>query len=229
MKKRIYPGFTLIEIMLAVALVGIIAATALAPLVFTVESLKDTQKQWGARIKERAAVENIFADVRGAVENPSFAPLRTIHNGGLTVQEDDRLLIWSASPVREGGIVSLVVYRVLTGSALDNKKGGLYRWILEGVKSDPNLSGELFSKGLIAASRSLITSSEDPIKFDSDKLKAEDGRMVLPDAEGMRISVWSGTDWVQDYEGSVPEALKIGITIKGKKHVYEEWFPAIRH
>ena len=48
-------GFTLIEIMLVVALTGIIAAAALAPLVFTVSSLQDAQKTWSKRIRDRAA------------------------------------------------------------------------------------------------------------------------------------------------------------------------------
>ncbi|NMA33682.1 MAG: type II secretion system protein, partial [Clostridiaceae bacterium] len=44
---RRHEGFTLIEILLAVGLTGIIAVASLVPLVFTVQSLETVQKGWG--------------------------------------------------------------------------------------------------------------------------------------------------------------------------------------
>ena len=122
-------AFTLIEIMLAVAIAGIIAATALAPLVFTVKSLEDAQKRWKISTKERAAADRIFNDVLSSVENPTFASFKIIHKDGMSIKNDDRLLVWTSSTAREGNPVSLVVYKIVPHPMLDggNEQSGLFR------------------------------------------------------------------------------------------------------
>ena len=92
MKKQ--KGFTLIEIVLAVGLVGIISVAALAPLVFTVQSLEKVQKDWGKSIKTMGAAQKIFYDARNFAQSNSFPVFRTVHKEGLTVREDDRPLVW---------------------------------------------------------------------------------------------------------------------------------------
>ena len=74
MKKQ--KGFTLIEILLAVGLVGIIAVAALAPLVFTVQSLETVQRDWGKSVKVMEAADRIFYDTRNFAESSSFPIFR---------------------------------------------------------------------------------------------------------------------------------------------------------
>jgi len=206
-------GFTLIEIMLVVALTGIIAAAALAPLVFTVSSLQDAQKTWSKRIRDRAAIDGIFSDVRGIIDVSTWKPMRVIHKSGLSVGNDDRLLVFSSSPMRTNKPAGLIVYKVIADSPIDNTKGGLYRWVI---------SGALKSADVTAGSATL-----DPINLDTDKLRASKGKIVIPGAEGMTLSVWADNKWVDEYEGGMPEALKASITVKGKRTEYEDWFPKI--
>ena len=212
-------AFTLIEIMLAVSLAGIIAATALAPLVFTVSSLGDAQKEWNKKNKERAAADRIFRDVRNLVENPSFSSLKIIHKEGLAVQNDDRLLVWTGASAKEGFPVSLVVYKVVVGTALNGEKTGLYRWI---IKSMPSKAQDDVKSGDKAPVR------ETPMDLDTETLKAKDGRLILDGADGLSFSVWNGSEWVREHDGALPQAMRTEIGEKGKNFSHEEWFPAIQ-
>lgn len=210
MLKRASGGFTLVEILLVVGLVGIIAAAALAPLVFTVRSLGDAQKDFSASAKERSAMDGIFLDLRSAIANPAFASVKTVHKEGLSVQADDRLLVWSATPARESRPVGLVVYRLVAPSILEKDvKQGLYRWVITDFTSDKAVSDDT------------------PMELDTDTLDTKKGRMVLAGATGVSFSVWSGEDWSEEYEGSLPRAFKAVIKTKDKSFEYEEWFPAI--
>ncbi len=216
MRKRALRGFTLIEIMFAVGLSAIIAATVILPLVLTVESLENAQKQWGQNAKVRIAVEKIFYDVRNFVENPSFLSFRTVHNNGLTVKNDDRLLVWSAAPTMENKPVGLIIYRVMPpASGLDKKNGRLYRWVITNVKASSGLSGTNY------------LTDEAPIMLDTDKLKTEDGAMILNGVDGISFWVWSDKEWTNHYEGSLPEALRVEVTVNGKKYIHEELLPVI--
>ncbi len=209
MKKQ--KGFTLIEILLTVGLVGIIAVAALAPLIFTVQSLETVQKDWGKSMKAMEAADRIFYDSRNFVKSSSFPIFRAVHKEGLTVSEDDRLLVWSAAPVKENKAPGLIVYKIVSSSGLNKYKPGLYRWEIPGWRSAAKGSGQ--DKG--------------PTALNTDNLSPEDGKMVLKDAEGLKLSVWSGESWSDEYEGELPKAMRVTITLNGRKHVYEDSLPAI--
>ena len=209
MKKQ--KGFTLIEIVLAVGLVGIISVAALAPLVFTVQSLEKVQKDWGKSIKTMGAAQKIFYDARNFAQSNSFPVFRTVHKEGLTVREDDRLLVWSAAPVRENRAPALIVYKIVSASSLNKYKPGLYRWEIPGWISAAKGSDK----------------EAGPTALDTDNLRPEDGKMVLKDAEGLRLSVWSGESWSDEYTGELPKAMRITITLNGRKQVYEDSLPTI--
>ena len=213
-------AFTLIEIMLAVAIAGIIAATALAPLVFTVKSLEDAQKRWKLSTRERASVDRIFNDVLSSVENPTFASFKIIHKDGMSIKNDDRLLVWTSSTAREGNPVSLVVYKIVPHPMLDggNEQSGLFRWVLKDLKSTMNPSEKSGDKAETIKS---------PIEIDTDTLKKEDARMLYSDAVGVSFSAWNGEAWADEYQGALPSALKIEIETKEGVHVYKEWLPAL--
>lgn len=213
MKVGAAPGFTLIEILLAVGLVGIIAAAALAPLVFTVMSLEDAQKTWNASRSEDAAVDTLFRDIINIVKNQAFSSLRVIHKDGLSVKEDDRIMIWSGAPALEGGkSTGLVVYRVLEDSRLDRTTGGLYRWTVMDV---------------IASSDQRASKPATPMDFDVEKLKAADGKLLLGDVTGMRLRVWQKEQWADEYGGDMPGAISF-VLYKGKEESkHEIWLPQI--
>ncbi|MFA7220482.1 MAG: hypothetical protein WC119_08305, partial [Synergistaceae bacterium] len=66
-----------------------------------------------------------------------------------------------------------------------------------------------------------------PTALDTDSLKPEDGKMVLKDAEGLKLSVWSGESWSDEYTGDLPKAMRVTITLNGRKQVYEDSLPTI--
>lgn len=205
--------------MLAVALTGIIAVTALAPLVVTVKSLTEAQREWGHNTRDRFVADKIYRDVRSSIENPSFAPFKIIHKGGLSLINDDRLLVWSASSAKEGLPVSLIVYKVVSGTSLDNSKSGLYRWVLKNVATQ-------YEENPLSAD--MVGTTMLPIDIDTDTLKPEDGRLLLAGADGLSFSVWNGSKWVGEYSGELPPAMRLEISMSGKKFSYEEWFPKIQ-
>ena len=135
MKNRRARGFTLIEILLVVGLVGIIASAALAPLVVTVRSLEEAQARWGRRHNARDAADAMYRDLRLALRNPSFQSVRIIHEESLGNDADDRLVMWSAAPKYEGKSAGVVVYRVLPEDSFSDDAPGLYRWVICGQPS----------------------------------------------------------------------------------------------
>ena len=219
MKHGKSAGFTLIEIMLAVALTGIIAAAALAPLLFTVKSLSEAQREWGRNTRDRFAADKIYRDVRSSIENPSFSPFKIIHKDGLSLQNDDRLLVWSASSAKEGMPVSLIVYKIVSAAALDSNKSGLYRWVLKSVPSQ-------YEENSLSAGA--VQRASAPIDIDTDTLKTEEGKLLLAGADGLSLSVWNGSEWVGEYSCELPPAMRLQISMNGKKFSYEEWFPKIQ-
>ena len=200
----------MIEILLAVGLTGIIAVASLVPLVFTVQSLETVQKGWGKDVKVMEAAERIFRDTRNFAQCGPFPVFRIVHKEGLTIREDDRLLIWSAAPVKENRAPGLVGYKIVSSLGLNKYKPGLYRWELPGWRPADGSDKET-----------------GPTALDTDNLRPEDGKMVLKDAEGLRLSVWSGESWSDEYTGELPKAMRITITLNGRKQVYEDSLPTI--
>lgn len=147
-------------------------------------------------------------------------------------------MIWSSSPTKEGGFVSLVVYRVVVSSALDNQKGGLYRWVVKNTRSKPGIGESILSTDISndkaetsadikqTLSAASDKSDETPMGLDTDTLKPEDGRLLLPGADGLKLQVMIGNEWTDDYEGFTPAAMKTEITMKDRTYRHEEWFPA---
>ena len=223
--------------MLVVGLVGIIAATALAPLVFTVDSLGAAQKAWNADDRERLAAERIFTDVRSAAANQSFQSVKIIHRSGLSSANDDRLLVWSAAPAKEGRGVCLVVYRVVAATAFTSQKGGLYRWLLGGAQpgaasesagsQDAALSSDADSylSGDLKLSADQTGKKQTPMDTDTDALRPEDGRLILSGVDGLGLKVLLDREWTDEYEGFMPQALKVTLTSKDRTYEHEEWFP----
>lgn len=208
-KARKSGGFTLVEVMIAVSIAAIIAVSALAPLYITVRDLSDTEKDWNARRRNDEAVKKIFSDVRNFVEVKGEKPFKIVHKEGLSMKYGDSLMVWSASPVRDGLPVSLVVYRAMDKSPLDEREAGLYRWVVKQSATQDT--------------------SEDKKEFNPETLKADDGKIVLKGVSGVKFSVMTkdGGDWADEYEGALPLALRVTVASGDGEENYEDCFPSI--
>ncbi len=195
--------------MIAVAIFGIISAAALAPLVFTVKSLDDAQKSRIAYNKERQTILGIFAELRTVVRDGE-TPVRIERASGLSIEDDDRLAVFSLRPLKKGSPAALCVYRVFKEDSLKKIKGGLYRWELA-----LSLDESLLLEG--AADRK-------PSNVDIEKLKPETGKNIIPSVTGMKIYALQGSEWNEDYSGQLPEAVKIELKRGDAVTEYEEYF-----
>lgn len=210
-------GFTLMEIMLAVGLIGIIAAAALAPLVFTVRSLEDAQTRWGASHNTSSAFDKLYSDVRRVIPNPSFSSFKIVHKSGPTADErDDRLVIWSTAPKYEGKGTGVVIYKVLRDEIADDTKPGLYRWVYVNIPSG----------GVTSADFSAMRNAMTPMEMDTDKLDPHSAKLLLADVTGLKFFVRDKDEWAQqDYIGGIPEFLRTEIISGDATFTRTERFP----
>ncbi|MCR5335943.1 MAG: prepilin-type N-terminal cleavage/methylation domain-containing protein [Synergistes sp.] len=208
-------GFTLIEVMLAAGLAAIIASAALAPLVFTVRSLREAQMRYGAAHSAPAAAEKIYHDARGALSNPSFPVFKVIRKSGLSRERDDRLLVWGRMQGPSGQVTGVAVYRIAGGETAGTQKQGLYRWLLSDSDSSAPPGGAAYRKG-----------GGSPVDIDTDLLDEADATLILHDATGLRFTVCGkGKKWQEEYEGALPAALRTELTVNGKEYSYTGRFP----
>ncbi len=207
MKRR---AFTLIEIMIAAALFGIISVAALAPLVFTVCSLDYAQKSRLAQNRERRLQLQIFAELRTAVSEGNVTAVRIERASGLSLEDDDRLAVFSLYPLKSGRPAAVCVYRVFKEDKLRKVTGGLYRFELALPLEDNLLLPD-------AQERS-------PINVDIEKLKPEAGKNIIPAVTGMKIYAFSNGEWSEEYSGAQPEAVKIVLKQGKRETEYMEYF-----
>lgn len=199
-------GFTLIEVLLAVGIAGVIAVTALAPLIFTIRSMEEAQDRWGKSHNAAEAVDRIYSDMRRVIHNPSFPVFRVERHENLSVSADDRLVVWSAAPKYEGRNAGVVIYKLVPEDTFRKEaEPGLYRWVKDNVPSRHLVSGDAFG----AASDDV----ENPMQINTDTLVPEDGKLVLPGAKGVRFYIRNGKEWEDKYEGSLPQAVKTEVIL----------------
>ncbi len=202
--------------MLVVGLVGIIAAGAITPLIFTIRSMEEAQKSWGGTHNTANAAAKLYLDARRTLPNPSFSSFRIIHKSGFGSVPDDRLVMWSSAPKYEGKNVGAVIYRIVQKDAFNNAKPGLYRWVLANVPSAAETSGD---------TAMVSGAPKTPMDTDTDKLDPKDGRLILADASGLALYVWKDNKWTQDYDGDLPKMLKSEITSPAGVYSHTERFP----
>ena len=179
-------GFTLIEVMIAVMLTGMVTALALAPVVVTVRRVVELQQDYSDASALSRALAFIGRDVAAALRE---APVPLIVKDGRVLGggDDDVLIVMSASPARQDVAAGSLVYRVERGSPMrQDLLPGLYRWVL---------SGKL------------------PTEVDPDKLRGEEGQLVLPGVTGFRVEVpVDGEERRKEYKGPLPAGLFIALT-----------------
>ena len=186
-------AFTLIEILVAVMLTGLLSALALAPVVITVNRVVDTQQDYSDIAALSRTMSFIKRDLNSAMRLATNVIMIVDHES-LGGYEDDTLLIMSTSPTAQNMPSGALVYKIAEGGIMHrNTIPGLYRWIVPGKL--PNA-----------------------IKL--DELTAENGQLVLPDVTAFSVEVPNGSNEEErqkSYSGPLPKGLYIKIG-RGEKN-----------
>ena len=182
MRRR--AGFTLIEILIAVMLTGMVTSLALAPVVVTVRRVVELQTSTSGTLALSRALSFIGRDVAGTVRLTKQA-VRVEDHQALGSQEDDILAVMTTSPTRQQMPAGTVVYKIERGGSLRGVVPGLYRWVLPGKQVD---------------------------EVEPEKLRGEDGQLVLPDVTGFSVEVPNGKEREKKYEGALPAGLAVALT-----------------
>ena len=182
-------GFTLVEILVAVMLTGILTTLALAPVVVTVRRVVDTQQEYTDLAALSRTMNFITRDLNSAMRLAANV-ITVIDHEAIGGQEDDVLMVMSNSPVMQDLPSGTLVYKIAEGGVLHgNIIPGLYRWIFPGKA---------------------------PNTIKHDKLNGEDGQLVLPYVKEFCVEVPSGThedERRKEYSGPLP----IGVYIRIKR------------
>ncbi len=194
-RSRSLKAFTLVEILVAVMLTGILATLALAPVVITVRRVVDTQTEYTDFAALSRTMNFIARDLNSAMR---MAPnVITINDHeSLGGHDDDTLLIMSTAPAAQNLPSGTLVYKIAEGGMLHgNIIPGLYRWIFPGQV--PNV-----------------------IKIDT--LNPENGQLVLPGVSGFNVEIPTGShedDRRKTYSGSLPAGIYIKL-VRGERSAY---------
>jgi len=193
-------AFTLVEILVVVAIAGIIIIAALAPLTFTIRTISRAQKNFSVSNRERFVINRIFADAAEALSIQCEAPFRLIRHDELGSAADDTLLLWTKTPSYTGEAMACVAYRMLPDSILGREMpDGLYRWVL--------------------------SADAQPGDIEEGDLRREDGKLVLGGLIGARFSVLKDGEWVGEYSGGIPQAIRVTLQKEEGEVAYESQLP----
>jgi prepilin-type N-terminal cleavage/methylation domain-containing protein len=180
-------GFTLIEILIAVMLTGLLTTLALAPVVITVRRVVETQQEYSDLSALSRTMSFIERDLSSAMRLSSNV-LTIVDHESLGGKDDDVLMIMSTSPTVQNMPAGTVVYKVSEGGIMhSNVIPGLYRWIFPGKM--PNV-------------------------IKTDTLNPEEAQLVLPDVNEFCVEVPTGLhedDRRKEYRGSLPAGVYIKI------------------
>ena len=193
-------GFTLIEILIAVMLTGMLTTLALAPVVVTVRRVVETQEEYSDMSALSRTMNFIARDLSSAMRMSSNV-ITIIDHEALGGYDDDTLMIMSTAPTVQNLPAGTVVYKIEEGGIMHNNViPGLYRWMFPGKM--PNV-----------------------IKVDS--LNGEDAQLVLPGVNEFCAEVPVSSkedDRKKEYRGQLPAGLyiKIGRHEKDSLNTYAD-------
>jgi prepilin-type N-terminal cleavage/methylation domain-containing protein len=197
-------AFTLVEVTVVVGIVGVIMLVGIAPLVYSVRLMSDTRAAFAEGNRERSAVNRIALDARAVISLNGIATTRVIHRDELAGPRD-YLLLWTITPSYSLEPMGTVIFGVPPGSVLAKEyEHGLYRWTLSDDKHP------------------------DAVTID-DNLTSERGRLVLRGVQGVRFSALKDSEWLGEYSGDMPQALRILLRYGDDKDreemAYDIWMP----
>ncbi|MBR1485655.1 MAG: prepilin-type N-terminal cleavage/methylation domain-containing protein [Synergistaceae bacterium] len=185
MQKRSRSAFTLIEVLTAVTLTGMLTVLALAPVAYTVRNVVETQNEYADFSALSRTLNFIIRDLSSAMRLSSNV-LMIVDHKALGGNEDDILMIMSTSPTAQNLPSGTLIYKTAEGGIMHgNVLPGLYRWMFPGKL--PNT-----------------------IKYDN--LDASEGQLVLPGIDLFSVEVPDGSneeDRRKEYSGALPKGLYI--------------------
>ena len=178
-------GFTLIEIIVAVMLTGLLTTLALAPVAVTVRRVVDTQNEYADDSALSRTMNFITRDLFAAMRLSSNV-LMIVDHEAMGGNDDDVLMVMTTSPTIQNMPSGTVVYKLEEGGMLHgNVPAGLYRWIFPGKL--PNT-----------------------IKYDN--LSGETGQLVLPGIDKFCVELPQGShsdERRKEYSGALPQGIYI--------------------
>ena len=176
-------AFTLIEVLIAVVLTGLIASLAFVPVIVAVRQLTETEEAYMDGIALRRTALFMAQDVASGLRLASTA-LVIIDRSSMN-KDRGVLIVASAAPAKQNMAAGSVVYKVLEKGIFEDRIHGLYRWILPGVL---------------------------PEEIDPDKLDDDKGQLILPYVTGLKIAAWEPPDWSSEYSGKLPQGVQITLS-----------------
>lgn len=187
-------GFTLIEVLVAVMLTGILTTMALAPVAYTVRRVVETQNEYADFSALSRTMNFIIRDLSSAMRLSSNV-LMVVDHEAMGGNEDDILMIMSTSPTAQNLPSGTLIYKISEGGIMHgNVIPGLYRWIFPGKL--PNT-----------------------IKYEN--LDASEGQLVLPGIDKFSVEVPKGShedERNKEYSGALPKGLYIKIGRNTRKN-----------
>jgi prepilin-type N-terminal cleavage/methylation domain-containing protein len=193
-------AFTLVEIMLAIGIGGMILAIGVAPLMYTARTISQTRENFTAANGERAAINRIFQDVRESVGLNVSSPVFIARRDSLGGVTDNVLMVWTITPLYSNAPMGSVVYGIPQNTVLGGgSEEGVYRWVL----SDDAIPGAV----------------------NMDELKPDGARLLLGGVKGISFQAFTGDSWVDSYSGLLPRALRVTLQYDDGEVTYEDWLP----
>jgi prepilin-type N-terminal cleavage/methylation domain-containing protein len=180
-------AFTLIEILISVALMGLIASLAFAPVIYAVRQVVETETAYSDETALRRTAIFMAQDVAAGLRLASTV-VRVVNHEQLGGGDDDTLIIASAASAKQNLAAGSVVYKVVRRSFMNDRSiPGLYRWLLPGVL---------------------------PEDAEYDDLDEKDGQLVAPYVTELQLSVLEPPEWVDDYSGELPQGMRFVLSRK---------------
>ena len=196
-QKRINRGFTLIEIILVIAIIGIIATSAMAPLVFTVIRVVDAEERYNDEEAMRCGLSLIIKDISETMRTVNGPLIRTIKKEMMGTIDDYTIIVTSTAPVRQNLQAGCVVYRIIRNTMFSKLPEGLYRWTVP---------------------LKLL------VDIDPEKLEEDEAQLVLAGVTALKAEILIPPDWSEEaYIGELPAGIKISLARGEKKVERVEW------
>jgi prepilin-type N-terminal cleavage/methylation domain-containing protein len=176
-------AFTLVEIMIVAGISAIIMTAGIAPLMYSARLMSEARASFTEDNRERHAVNGMLLDAREVIASGASRPFRLFHRDAVNGPED-YLMLWTITPSYARLPLGTVVFGVPPDGVLrDGYQEGLYRWLLSDDKR--------------------------PEEVTMEDLTPERGRLVLAGVENVGFKVLSDGEWVDEYAGMMPQALRI--------------------
>ena len=195
-------AFTLVEVLIVLAIAGIIFSAGIAPLMYTVRIMARTRDEFYAANRERSVFNRMVQDMREIARINSSVQVRVIEGETSIDGDNDLLVLWTTTPAYAMQPMGTVVYGLpQKGVLAEEMEPGLYRWVL---------------------SQDMTTD-----EFPFEDLDKDAATLMIPDVKGIDMRCIRDIVWEETYEGSLPVAYMATFQYEDEEKTYETWLPAL--